>query len=350
MNELELSREDMEELDSLYEEEERGIEIITEEILFYKRQAGGAIIEIGRRLNEAKELLEHGEWLPWLREKVDFSVRSAQNFMRLAKEYEKSAEIAHLGASKALALLALEDSEREEFLEGKHLVNGEEKSSAEMTLAELKQAIKERDEARAELNRERCAGEGAALKVAQAEEDRAKMAADMKLLNARLEGLNEEIALKERELKELRERPVEVAVQYQTDPAEIASARAEGEKAARAKAERAAQKAAAELDELRREKEQAEAEHKRAQAGLDNARAKLAVVMEDLEKARKEARQAGDKELAQFTLLFDQAQETVNRMRGILQKMNYSGRTETADKLRAALTALAGKIGEAAEG
>lgn len=338
MSEFELNREELDELDRLYEPEERGIEIITEEILFYKRQAGGAIIEIGRRLNEAKELLEHGEWLPWLREKVDFSVRSAQNFMRLAKEYEKSAEIAHLGASKALALLALPDSEREEFLEEKHPVNGEKKSATEMTLAELKQAIRERDEARQELDRERAAGEGAALRAAQAEDDRRKMAADMKLLNARLEGLNEEIAGKERELKELRERPVEVAVQYQTDPAEIASARAEAEDAAKAK-----------LDGLRREKEKAVEERDQVQASLEAARKKLTAVTEDLEKARNEAQRAGDKELAQFTLLFEQAQETANRMHGILQKMSYSGQQETADKLRGALAVLAERIRGAAE-
>ena len=86
------------------EETPRPLELITEEIVFYKRQAGASIIEIGRRLNEAKAQLSHGEWLPWLREKVDLSERSAQNFMRLAREYSKSAEIADLGAAKALAL------------------------------------------------------------------------------------------------------------------------------------------------------------------------------------------------------------------------------------------------------
>ena len=129
------------------EETSRPLELITEEIVFYKRQAGASIIEIGRRLNEAKAQLSHGEWLPWLREKVDLSERSAQNFMRLAREYPNSAVVADLGAAKALALLALPESERAGFAAETHVVNGREKTVADMTGDELKRAVAERDEA-----------------------------------------------------------------------------------------------------------------------------------------------------------------------------------------------------------
>ena len=67
--------------------EERDIDVITEEINFYKQQAGMAILEIGKRLVEAKAQLSHGEWLPWLEKKVEFSERSAQQYIRLWKEY-----------------------------------------------------------------------------------------------------------------------------------------------------------------------------------------------------------------------------------------------------------------------
>lgn len=327
----------------------RSIEIITEEILFYKRQAGSAIIEIGRRLNEAKEQLEHGEWLPWLQEKVDFSERSAQNFMRLAREYEKSAEIADLGASKALALLALPVSERTEFVAEKHEVNGEEKSVAEMTAAELKQAIAERDEARRALDEERANGEGAALKLAEMEQDKAKMAEDMKFLNERLAGLNDEVAEKERELAELRSRPVDVAVQYQTDPKELELARAEAAQAKAAEMSARVEKAEKALAKAKAEREKAEEEQKQLQARLDAANAKITTITEDVERLRKEAQMAGDKELTQFMLLFEQEQEGANKMKGILQKLDYSGRKELADKLRKAMAALAEQIGKAAE-
>ena len=49
---------------------ERTIEAITEEILSRKANAGGEILRIGQCLLEAKAKLSHGEWLPWLEERV----------------------------------------------------------------------------------------------------------------------------------------------------------------------------------------------------------------------------------------------------------------------------------------
>lgn len=66
--------------------EGRPIETITAEIRILKARAGEDIIGIGQRLIEAKEQLPHGEWLPWLENEVQFSERSAQQFMRIAKE------------------------------------------------------------------------------------------------------------------------------------------------------------------------------------------------------------------------------------------------------------------------
>ena len=228
-----------------------GIAVITSEILFYKQQAGCAIIEIGRLLIKAKEQMKHGEWIPWLRDKVDFSERTAQRFMKCAEEYgENTKLVTDLGLRKALALLALPESERDEFASEKHEVNGAEKSVEEMTSAELEKAIRERDEARRKLQEERAAGEGAAMKLAEAEEDRAKMAEDMKFLNERLEGLNDEVTQKELELEKLRSQPVDVAIEYRTDPKELDLARAEAAQAKEAelkakieKAEKALEKA-----------------------------------------------------------------------------------------------------------
>lgn len=103
--------------------EERDIDVITEEINFYKQQAGMAILEIGKRLVEAKAQLSHGEWLPWLEKKVEFSERSAQQYIRLWKEYGKSATVADLGVRKALVLLALPENERDSFAGEAHVVD-----------------------------------------------------------------------------------------------------------------------------------------------------------------------------------------------------------------------------------
>lgn len=126
---------------------QRSIDQITVEINFYKQQTAQNIIEIGKRLIEAKQQLQHGEWLPWLRDKVDFSENSAQRFMRIAKEFSNPSALTDLPYTKLLSLLQVPEEERDVFLKETHLVDGQEKSVSEMSSRELQQAIKERDEA-----------------------------------------------------------------------------------------------------------------------------------------------------------------------------------------------------------
>ena len=59
--------------------EGRDIEVITQEILDAKRRGGEAILTIGRCLTEAKQTIPHGEWLPWLNERVEFSERTVKS-------------------------------------------------------------------------------------------------------------------------------------------------------------------------------------------------------------------------------------------------------------------------------
>ena len=193
--------------------EGRDIEVITREILDAKRRGGEAILTIGRCLTEAKQALPHGEWLPWLNERVEFSERTAQNFMRLAREWSNPQALADLGAAKALTLLALPAEERESFIAENHVVGGEEKTVIDMTSRELEKAIRERKEAQE-------AAAKAQAEASAAEQARAKMAEDMALLNARLSGAQEDreqaaqaVARLEAQLAELKEKPVEVAVE-----------------------------------------------------------------------------------------------------------------------------------------
>lgn len=114
------------------------IQQIEIEIILLKNQTAQNIIEIGKRLNEAKELLPHGEWGKWLEEKVEFSQRNANNFMRVAKEFSNSQTYSNLTQSKIFALLDVPQEEREEFIETN--------SVEDMTTRELRQAIKEKRE------------------------------------------------------------------------------------------------------------------------------------------------------------------------------------------------------------
>lgn len=323
--------------------EDKPLDLITEEILFYKRQAGGAIIEIGKRLLEAKSQLSHGEWLPWLREKVDISERRAQEFMRIAREYSKSAEIADLGASKALALLALPESERAEFASGTHLVNGAEKSVSEMTAKELKTAIEERDKARREAEEQKAAAEAA-------EASRAKMEQDMRQLKGLLDAARDNerekagaLEAAERELQTLRDRPVEVAVETRdASPEQLSAARAEGIRQGKAEAEKAGKR----VQKLRKELEQARREAKEANVRLQQAREEARQASERTREPGKLDALASSENMMKFGVLFSSTQEMVNRLADAVERE----KPENQKKMRAALRALADAIFSVAQG
>lgn len=125
----------------------RSIATITAEINFYKAQTVQNILEIGKRLIEAKERLPHGEWGDWLEEEVEFSERVAQRFIQLAKEYPNPSPVTDLSYTKLLVLLAVPEDDRAAFIAAPHTVNGAEKTVSEMSKRELEAVIKERDAA-----------------------------------------------------------------------------------------------------------------------------------------------------------------------------------------------------------
>lgn len=303
---------------------ERNIEAITSEILRLKQDAGNAILGIGQRLIEAKAMLPHGEWLPWLTEQVEFSERQAQRFMKLAQEWANPTALSDLGATKALALLALPPEERQKFLSENHIVDGEEKSVIDMTSRELEKAVKERDEA---LH----AAEAARAAAETADQSRAKMEADMTALKQLHQAAQtaeaqarEALAEAQAELKALREKPVEVAVEV--DQGALQEARREAETRMQAKVDKAAEA------------------QKKAEEQRKKAEEELAAVRQQLEATRQTERQAvisGDKDLALFELLFSQGNEAVNKLHGLLLKVRGRGDIELAGKLQKALMALA---------
>lgn len=326
--------------------EDKPLDLLTEEILFYKRQAGGAIIEIGKRLLEAKAQLGHGEWLPWLREKVDISERSAQNFMRLAREYSKSADIADLGASKALALLALPETERAEFAAETHTVNGVEKTASEMTARELREAIQARDRALLEARE-------ADARAKSAEESRVKMEADMrqlKELQQRAREAEEEkgrqLQAAEAELQALRSRPVEVAVETRdAAPEQLASAREEGARQAREEAAKAHRRELEEAERQARDNvKKLREELKRAQSESREANLRMQAAEKKAADAARLAKVSANENMVTFRVLFESAQDTVNRMADAVGKEG----AENQRKMRAALRALAQAIEKAA--
>lgn len=304
----------------------RDIETITAEILTLKQTAGDAILKIGQRLIEAKTMLSHGEWLSWLSEQVELSERAAQRFMRLAREWSNPTALSDLGATKALTLLALPPEEREQFISEHHTVNGEEKTVIDMTSRELEQAVRERDEAR-------LAAEAAQADARSAEESRAKMEADMALLKEQCRSSQDAVAAAQKELEELKAKPVDVAVMA-VDQEKLDAARAEAVAEMQAK-----------VDKAKAARDKAEENRKAAEAALAEIRTKL----EEVGKAERKAAIAGDSDLAVFQLLFGQAQEIANKLHGLLIKAQGREDGSQAAGMQKALSKLAELIGKAAE-
>lgn len=304
--------------------EVRTIEVITAEIRALTASALANIIEIGRRLTEAKEMLPYGEFGAWL-ESVGYSHSTANNFMRLFEAYgskqgslfgaevENFQTFGKLSYSKALALLDVPAEERESF--------AKENDLEAMSTRELKAAIKERDEARAELE--------------ASEKLRAEMA-------DRGAGLKAELDAAKMKVRELESRPVEVAVQ-EPGPAEI-------EKAVKAAVEAETEKLKKKLDAAEKAKKKAEdakaaaetaaknaAEKKSAEssAELERYKAEAGKLAAETEELRKKLKTSGEA-VATFKVHFETWQRAYADMTAALERTDG----EISEKLRAAVDAV----------
>ena len=327
-------------------QEVRTLEIVAAEIRSYTWSMLTNIIEIGRRLCEAKEMLPHGEFMNWCTENFGYSKSQTNNFMRLYEAYGSEqnsmfgAELNRqtfgtLNYSKALALLALPSAEeREAFIE--------ENNVDEMTTRELQQAIREKQEAekkiealQKDIEGERNRGDDA-IKAKMEAEDLLKtqdqMLAEAKAQIAELAKLN----------KELENRPHEVAVETVRDEEAIAAAAKE----AKEKAEEAAKKRIAALEKQlnKAENERAEAVKKAETAGQDTekqlkaAAAEAEKIRAELEEARKQLK-ASDSDVTAFGIRFNSMQSEFGYLIAEYRKVEARD-PETADKLHEAVRQL----------
>jgi DNA repair exonuclease SbcCD ATPase subunit len=295
----------------------RSPETLGSEIRYLSAQAKSMTVwfgvEIGKRLAEAKEMVGHGGWLDFLKTETEFSSSSASRFMQIAREYGGKTSnfptLGNLSVSNALRLLAVPEDEREEFAQA---VDAEHISSRE-----LEQAIRERDEARKALEE----AQSAAVQLTERTEKQAE------------------------QIRELENRPVEVAVQV-ADPAEIEKVVAEALSAAEKKhkaaldsAERlrkAAEKKQAELQAIADSAAKIESTN-RAEAEKLNTR--IADLQKELELVRAEQTAAAkassiqsDADVAVFQSFFQATLENFNKACGLLTKVKLRD-ADKADKL-----------------
>lgn len=109
---------------------------LVSEIKFFENQAVVSYWEIGKRLNQAKEQVPHGEWTRWVENNLGYSRATANRLMRINKEYPNCSSLSDLSMTKAIMLAGIEDKdERQEFIE--------DHNPEDMTVRELKEEIKD---------------------------------------------------------------------------------------------------------------------------------------------------------------------------------------------------------------
>lgn len=293
-------------------------------------------IEIGRRLTEAKEMLEHGQWLAYLKEQTEFSRSSAGRLMTLYKEYGAAqtslfgAEanyptLNNLSISNALRLLAVPEDEREEF--------AAEHDVEHMSARELDELIKQRDEAEKRAAKAEEQVQQAADGAAKADEQYQKAKQELHLLREKLENAEAQKSAAEKELSELRERPVEVAVEVDEKAVE------EAVTAARAKNDA---EWAEKMAKVKNELSEAGLKAEKLKAKIKKAEEKAEEKAAELEKLKK-SQTLSDPNTAVFKQIFEQVQEDFNKLHGSLLKVKASD-PDTAEKLTAAVRALVDKM------
>lgn len=285
-------------------------------------------VEIGRKLTEAKAMVPHGEWMDFLKRETEYSSSAANRMMTLFREYgnEHGANFPTLGnisVSNALRLLAVPEEERETF--------AAEVDAEHISSRELEEAIKARAEAEKALekaNAEACA----AIERAEDAEQTVKEYSEE---NVRL---TDDLAEAERRVKELENRPVEIAVQ-EPKQEDIDRAVADAMKEAQKQAEQALAAAKAEsealerkLEETRKKLEEAENDAEEEADERDAEREKLSAEVAEL---RKKIAMSGE-ELTTFKLRFSAWQEAWGTMQKALDKVPE----DQKDKCRAAIRAV----------
>lgn len=187
----------------------RSIEIVTAEINTIRDNARkvflDAVVQIGTRLEEAKQLVPQGEWTAYLTDRLGYKPSTAQNYMRIAREFgggqvslsgKTAADaFAELSYSQILPLLGMAEEEREEL--------AEEHDLPSMSSREIAALVKERDEAKANADKLKEKDKLLRSKLREANEERDKAQSSLSDATQREKDLAER-------LDELEKRPTEV--------------------------------------------------------------------------------------------------------------------------------------------
>lgn len=187
----------------------RSAEIVTAEIVMIRDNCRkvlmDSVVQIGTRLEELKQLVPQGQWTAYLTDKLGYKPSTAQNYMRIAREFgggqvgldgrTAADTFGSLGYSQLLPLLGMAEEEREEL--------AEEHDLPSMSSREIAALVKERDEAKANADKLKEKDKLLRSKLREANKERDKAQSSLSDATQREKDLAER-------LDELEKRPAEV--------------------------------------------------------------------------------------------------------------------------------------------
>lgn len=213
--------------------------------------------EIGKRLEEAKATIPHGEWGDWLEANVSYSVSTANDLMRIYREFgdeqidmitgKSDAEVFEgLSQSQMVALFALPKADRAAFVEE----HRGELESGELSTRKLKEEIKRLNEVMAEKDRVMMDDEAAYDRL---EKDKKTVEDELKKARVEINAAHDRITEMQIRFDELSAKPIEAtAVEkvFEPTPEQIEEIRAKAIKETEGKLAKDAEKKQKELDKL----------------------------------------------------------------------------------------------------
>lgn len=262
-------------------------------------------IQIGERLQEAKEQVGHGNFEQWCEENLNYSSRTARNFMRIASEYGGENGLisnrkmsSDLSISNALSLLKVPEEDREKFIE-EHPVEDMKNKELEDEIKRLKEEKESRERT-------------------------------VNVLNKSLQDEAEKLSKAYHEIEDL-QRQLDETPAEAVDPAEL-------EKMEK-KLQKAEESLAKEKEKLKQEQESRQAAiDKELQAQRDEMAAKtqksIDSLQAEIEQLKRREQNAGNESMLKFKVLVDQLQDTFRQAGECI--VNETDQ-EMANKMNAAL-------------
>ena len=280
-------------------------------------------IEVGKRLEEAKALVGHGEWGAFVERECLLSHRSANNCMKLFREWHdnpNSQALANISYTNAVRLLSLPEEEREELMQ--------EHDVSQMSSRDLDKVIKERNDLQA-------ANETAGAKIRELElklmdaENRAATAKTSEAswqeqidkLNANLAKAREDASKAKNQAKYLRDNPT---IPKSMKDKLVKDAQEQGFKDASDQMQK-------QLESAKKKVQEASEAQAAAEKEAQDVRAQLAAIQKQSIFSNPDA--------AEFKVLFDQLQIDFNKLTGLLLKM-ANKTPDQASKFKNALRVL----------